>query len=467
MSSPAHSRSDWASSVREITSGRTLLWVAFVLVHLWLGLVNLYGPGLPLGDVSFVYKFWTDQAIVSHYWVGIDGSWVYPIVALVPMLMARAFGPELYSSTWLSLVMVLDAAALAFIVGWGRQRRHVAVGWWWVLFLLLLGPIALGRIDSITVPLAIVGMLQVAKRPGAAAVLLTIAMWIKVWPAALLAAIVIAVRSRLRVVAVSVSTSAAIILAALALGAGTNVFSFIGQQATRGLQVEAPVSTIWLWAGWAHEPNTLVYYDQGLLTWQVRGPGVSTASGLMTPLLGLVLVGVVIVALLAVRRGARSLEVLPTLSLAFVCAFIAVNKVGSPQYITWLAVPVIFGLVTRLQGNGRSFRPPAIVVLVLAVLTQAIYPYLYGYLIGLNTVMLLVLSARNLLLFVLLGWAVAAVWRAPGPRDDRWFTDSTADEAMAPAAWPFSTGRAGDGVADGDRLGRETKTDRTMTDRTT
>ncbi|HEY8912812.1 glycosyltransferase 87 family protein [Lacisediminihabitans sp.] len=469
MSSPAHSRSDWASSVREITSSRILLWIAFVLVHLWLGLVNLHGPGLPLGDVSYVYKFWTDQAIVSHYWVGIDGSWVYPIVALVPMLMARAFGPELYSSTWLSLAMVLDAVALAFIVGWGRQRRHVAVGWWWVLFLLLLGPIALGRIDSITVPLAIVGMLQVAKRPGAAAALLTIATWIKVWPAALLAAIVIAVRSRLRVVAVSVATSVAIVLAALALGAGSNVFSFVGQQTARGLQVEAPVSTIWLWAGWAHVPNTYVYYDQVLLTWQVRGPGVSTASGLMTPLLALVLVGVVIVALLAMRRGARSLEVLPALSLAFVCACIAVNKVGSPQYITWLAVPVILGLVTRLEGHGRSFRTPAIIVLVLAVLTQAIYPYLYGYLIGLNTVMLLVLSARNLLYFVLLVWSVVAVWRAPGLLGDRWFTDSTADAAVPPVAvppvvWPFSAGKKPadrHGAADGDRLDPETPTDRT------
>jgi hypothetical protein len=443
------SGSDWAASVREIASSRVLLWIVFVLVHLWLGLVNLNGPGVPLGDVSYVYKFWTDQAIVSHYWVGIDGSWVYPIVALVPMLMARALGPELYSSTWLSLVMVLDAVALAFIVGWGRQRRHVAVGWWWVLFLLLLGPIALGRIDSITVPLAIVGMLQVARRPGAAAVLLTIATWIKVWPAALLAAIVIAVGSRLRVIAVSAATSVAIVLAALALGAGSNVFSFVGQQAARGLQVEAPISTIWLWAGWAHAPNVYVYYDQVLLTWQVRGPGVATASELMTPLLALVLIGVVIVAVLAVRRGARSLEVLPALCLAFVCACIAVNKVGSPQYVTWLAVPVVLGLVTRLEGHGRSFRTPAIVVLVIAVLTQAIYPYLYGYVIGLNAVMLVLLSARNLLFFALLGWSVVAVWRAPGLRGDRWFTGPAVDASApgAPAApsapsapWPFSAG---------------------------
>src|SRR5450830_1848774 len=451
MSATAQSRAEWASYVREFVSSPVLLWGAFVLTHLWLGMLNLYAPGMPLGDVSVVYKFWTDQAIVAHYWVGIDGSWVYPIVAIVPMLLARTFGPELYSSTWLSLVMVLDAIALAAIVDWGRGRNRVGVGWWWVGFLLLLGPIALGRIDSITVPLAIVGVLQVAKRPGLAAVILTIATWIKVWPAAILAAIVISVKARMRVVAVGAATSVVIVLAALALGSGANVFSFVGQQTARGLQVEAPISTIWLWEGWSHVPNTFVYYDQALLTWQVRGPGVATAGELMTPLLALVLVAVIIIAILSVRRGAEALEVLPALSLAFVAAFIAFNKVGSPQYMTWLAVPVILGLSVRLGGVGRSFRTPAALVLVLASLTQAFYPYLYGYLLGLNVVMLVVLSVRNALVFVLLGWAIVAVWQASSVQIDESAASGTASGQSR--AWPFTTQKR---AGERDRLDAQT-----------
>jgi hypothetical protein len=422
--------------VRDFASGPVPLWGLFVLTHLWLGMLNLYAPGMPLGDVSVVYKFWTDQAIVAHYWVGIDSSWVYPIVALVPMLLARAFGPELYSSTWLSLVMLLDAVALAAILGWGRDRYGVRVGWWW----------ALGRIDSITVPLAIVGVLQVAKRPGLASAILTIATWIKVWPAAILAAILISVKSRMRVVAVSAVTSVVIVLAALALGSGGNVFSFVGQQTARGLQVEAPISTIWLWQGLLHVPNTFVYYDQALLTWQVRGPGASTASALMTPLLALVIIAVVIIAVLSVRRGAAALDILPPLSLAFVAACIAFNKVGSPQYMTWLAVPVILGLSTRLAGHGRSFRSPATIVLVLGALTQAFYPYLYSYLLGLNVVMLVVLSVRNALVVVLLGWAVVAVWRASSGRDESVADDSASGQ---PRAWPFTTPKR---TAERDRL---------------
>lgn len=423
---------------RSVVGNPVLMWAAFVLVHLWLGGLNLYGPGLPLGDVSYVYKTWTDQAIVSHYWVGIDGSWVYPIVAFLPMMMARTFGPSHYDATWLSLVFVLDAIAFAAIIGWGRRQRHTAIGWWWMLFLLLLGPISLGRIDSITIPLGIVGVLLVATRPRVAAFLLTIATWIKVWPAAVIAAMLIAAKSRVRMIAPIVVTSAVIILGALALGSGGNVLSFITQQTTRGLQVEAPVSTIWMWLAVFHAPETYVYYDQTMLTWQLKGPGVGTASSVMTTLLVLAVLALVILAVLAVRSGASSAELLAPLALGLVTAFIAFNKVGSPQYVTWLAVPVILGLATRAAGSGRSFRGPAAISLVIAALTQLIYPYLYGYLLGLDGAMIAVLTVRNALFFVLLGWAIVLIVRAAHSTA---LNREFASDEWLPEVWPFAAAR--------------------------
>ena len=420
-------------------------WCGFVVAHFWLGLLNLYADGFPLGDVDFVYKFWADQVIVGHYLVGIDGGWVYPIVAILPMLAAAAFGPALYASTWLSLVMLLDAAAFAVILGAGRERpgpdhprpdrsRYgVVIGWWWIGFLILLGPIAMGRIDSITIPLAIVGVLFVATRPRAAAILLAVATWIKVWPAALLAALLVASRERWRILAAAAGTSAAITAVALLLGGGGNLFSFVSQQATRGLQVEAPISTVWLWQSFAGVPGTFVYYDRALLTWQVAGVGVDVTSTLMTTLMALCAVVIVLVAMVVLQRGARATEVLPVVALALVSALIAFNKVGSPQFMTWLAVPVIMGLATHAAGRGRSFRTPAIMVAALALLTQAFYPYLYGWLIGLHPAMLLVLTARNVLVFVLLGWSLVTLWRcgrrgdAPESVEPAWIRDSHRD----------------------------------------
>ena len=420
---------------RAVASSPISVWAAFVLVHLWLGLVNLYAPSAPLGDVSVVYRFWMDQAMQGT-WVGIDTAWVYPIVAIVPMLAALLFGPDQYASTWLSMIMILNAVAFGFVTGWGRSRECVALGWWWVGFLLLLGPIALGRIDSVTVPIAMVGVLVVATRPRAAAVLLSVATWIKIWPAAILLAMVIALRERLRMIVAAAIVSAVIVAVALLLGSGQNVLSFITQQSERGLQVEAPVSTIWLWRALAGEFGTYVYYDMGILTYQVDGDGTAFAASIMTPLL---VVAVAVIALLgvrSVRHGAQPSDLLPPLALALVTAFIAVNKVGSPQFVCWLAVPIALGIATRIAGSGRSFRTPGAIVLVLAGLTQLVYPYLYNELLTLNPLMVIVLTSRNLLYFVLLGWAIHAIVTAPreaAPDDDA---------VWLPSVWPLAASSA-------------------------
>jgi Glycosyltransferase family 87 len=397
------------------------VWIAFVLAHLWLGLLNLYAPGLPLGDVTIVYKFWMDQALIANYWVGIDSAWVYPVLALVPMLMATLFGPDQFASTWLTMVMILNAIAFGFVTDWGRARDRVSVGWWWVAFLVLLGPIALARIDSVTVALAIVGSMLLARRPGAAGVVLAIATWIKVWPVAIVLAAVIALRDRLRVIASMLIVSAVVLVSALVIGSGGNVLSFITQQTGRGLQIESPVSTLWLWRIVAGEPNTFIYYDRDILTYQIYGSGVEVAAAAMTPLLAIVVAVITVFGMRAVRRGATPGDLLAPLALALVVALIAFNKVGSPQFVSWLAVPAILGLVASKAGLGPSFRTPAILALVIAALTQIVYPYLYSWLLVANPVMVGVLTIRNGLYFVLLCWAVLTMARAkdaPGIRTE-------------------------------------------------
>jgi hypothetical protein len=387
-----------------------VLWSAFVVVHFVLGMLGLYGPGLPLGDVTFVYKFWVENGLSSDIWVGLDTVWVYPIVALLPMLVAYLFGPDQYAPTWLTFVMFVDAAAFAVLVGFHRDPRLARVGWWWLAFLLLLGPVALGRIDSITVPIAIVGVLVLATAPRLAAVLLTVATWIKVWPAALIAAAIVAMRTRWQIALTALVASALIAIVALVLGAGGNLFSFIGQQAGRGLQVESPIGTFWMWDAWAtHSSRSIVYYDQAILTYQVVGPGAVVAAAVVTPLLAVVTAALLVLGLVAMRRGVPATELLPPLTLAITTALILFNKVGSPQFVTWLAVPIVLGITASITGRGGSFRVPVVLGLVIAGLTQLIYPYLYDQLLGLNFTMLLVLSARNVLYVVLLVWAIVAV----------------------------------------------------------
>lgn len=382
---------------------RVALWGCFAIVHLALALLCLHAPGQPMGDVTQVYSFWVERATEHGIVVGLDTPWVYPIVALAPMLAAAAFGMANYAVTWLALIVLLDAVAFALLV-----RRSTIAAWWWLGFLALLGPIALARIDSVTVPLALAGLLVALRRPLLAGVLLAVATWVKVWPAALIAAGLIALRERARMLLTVSLTTLAVALTALLLGGGGHLLSFITEQTGRGLQVEAPVATPWLWLAALRAPGAEVYYDHDILTYQVTGAGAAETAAWMTPVLAVVALGIAALGLRALRAGAEQTWLLPVLALALVTALIAVNKVGSPQFVTWLAVPVLLGLVL----HPDAFRAPAMLVLVIAGLTHIVYPYLYGWLLALDPLMLVVLGIRNALYFVLAGWALRELWLA-------------------------------------------------------
>jgi hypothetical protein len=417
MTEPNRARAESLSRVRLVAAHPSVLWAAFVVVHLWLGYLNFYPFLYGLGDVTGVYRGWAEQALVANEWIGIDSDFVYPIGALVPILASASFGLPAYASTWMILVAALNAGAFAYLVGGfsrgGGRRFSPVVAWWWLLFLVLLGPIATGRIDAFTIPFALVGVLVAARRPGVAALLLTIATWIKVWPAVLLAAVVLASRQRALMVYVAALASSGLLALMLLLGSGAHVLSFITQQTGRGLQIEAPVTTVWMWQAFAEVPGVSVYYDYDILTYQVSGAGVDVAAALMTPTLVFVAAGVCLLGFLVVRRaepGTMLTSVLAPLSLALVVSLLAFNKVGSPQFVLWLAVPVVVGLASQ-KDTGQSFRVPAVAVLAIALLTQLIYPIFYGSVLNLDPVMLLVLTLRNVLLFVVLGWAIAVLLR--------------------------------------------------------
>ncbi|GGI47737.1 hypothetical protein BCL57_002449 [Agromyces flavus] len=399
--------------LRRRLGGRAALWIAFAVVHAVLVAVNLSGVGNALGDVTLVYRVWAETAQQGWVRMGIDVPWVYPILAFAPMTAALAFGSDFYGATWLGMVTMLDAIAFAVLLGVGTlSRRRRAAAWWWLAFLLLLGPIALGRIDAVTVPFAIVGLLWAAGRPRLAAAMLTIGAWIKVWPAALFAAVVVAVRRRGEVVIVGAALTVGILGVSLLAGSGANALGFIAEQAGRGLQVESPFAVPWLWWIVAGTSEATIVYDRDILTFQIAGPGAEVAAALTTPLMAIGVAVVLVAGIRAVRRGAPLVAVLPPLAVGFTTVLMVANKVGSPQFATWLAAPVVLGLVL----GGSRYLVPAALAAAVAVLTHVIYPYWYGWLLIANPGFVLLLTVKVLLLLVLLAWAVRAVWQAGSAR---------------------------------------------------
>jgi hypothetical protein len=79
--------------------------------------------------------------------------------------------------------------------------------------------------------------------------------------------------------------------------------------------------------------------------------------------------------------------------LVLVSLLVTTNKVGSPQFVSWFAVP----LVAMVLANAS--RATAVLVALIgsvAVLTHVIYPYAYFAFLELRTVPLMLVTVRNL-----------------------------------------------------------------------
>jgi hypothetical protein len=212
-----------------------------------------------------------------------------------------------------------------------------------------------------------------------------------------------------------VVTSTAIILIAIILGGAANIFSFLGEQAGRGLQIEAPLATPFLWLAAFHEQGYAVYYDSAILTFQVMGDGTGIVADLSSVLLGMGFLGTLGWGIWLHRKGSNPSHVLPAVALTLTMVLIVFNKVGSPQYIGWLAAPIIAGLVLE----HKRFLAPAVIALVLAALTQALYPYLYNGLLELHPLEMSILTFRNIGELLALGISINLLFIPSGEGNNK------------------------------------------------
>ncbi|PCE14897.1 hypothetical protein AUC47_01765 [Microbacterium sp. SZ1] len=404
---------------RGVSAHAVLLWAAFLAVHVVTAVTGWLYPSQPMGDVVLVYEPWASAALSGGPIVGITETWVYPQLALLPMVAAKMLAAPLvgamgvsnaYLVAWAVLVAVLDAIAFAVLVGRSPSRPRRLGAWFWVAALVLLGPIALYRIDAITVPIAVIGGLWVSRRPAVAAALLTIGAWIKIWPGALLAAAIVAATTRMRMLLTAAAVSAAIVGVLLVLGADSEIFGFLTEQTGRGLQIEAVAATpfVWLAVGGAAR----IEYSFDILTFQIDAAGAEAVGAVLTPLMIVLVLVIAGIGARTAMRGASVFRLLPPLALSLVTTLIVLNKVGSPQFQTWLIAPVVLWLVL---DRARA-TAPAVVVLALCALTCLVYPLNYDALLRAELLPVVVLTLRNLLLVILLAIGIRALVRVPAHR---------------------------------------------------
>ena len=373
-------------------------WLLFALVHVILITENLVAPNQPLGDVLWTYPKWIGQGLTGGGWQGITAPGVYPFLALIPMY----FG-ALGLVGWFGFVLVINAVAFATV---RDHARRAALAW--MGFLVLLGPIALGRVDVTTVALGIIVIALMDSNPRIAGALIAAATWVKVWP------IILGLTSLLTTRARTIALWAAGIAAALggiaiAIGGPSNVLGFLGDQQGRGIQVESVAATPWLWDAW-YGGASRILYSNTLLTFEIFGPETVTVAAMLTLIEVIVLLALATRIVLHRRRmyGEITTHVLALAITVLGTALIVINKVGSPQFVSWLAVPVVALVV---YWHPRWSPPLLSLIGGIALFTRILYPYAYFEFLSLSTGPLLIATFRNLTEVVLLVVATVALVR--------------------------------------------------------
>ena len=364
-----------------------LLAVALV-AHLWLIQTGLHGIGTPMGDVPYAYEPWLNQMINSGKLLGVNIDWVYPFPALLPIWLSAFINPMEFTTGWMTLITAVDLVALWFI-----SRIRVDAAWFWLCYLVLLGPISISRMDSFSVAIALFGVYELVRRKlNSSTALFTISAAMKIWPIALLLPAISASKFRLRIILATAITGVSLLVVGLMLGGNASLFSFLSYQSNRGIQIESPIASWWIWSGELGLSNAGIYYDNLMMTFQVAGDGIPLVSSLIGYAMFIALGITVWLSWRAALAGAKFQAILPIASLTAVLDLIVFNKVGSPQFATWLAVPIVLGI---LYGSA-NWKLPMFSVIALGVTTYLIYPVFYDYILDAQTWALAILLLRNL-----------------------------------------------------------------------
>jgi 4-amino-4-deoxy-L-arabinose transferase-like glycosyltransferase len=387
----------WSASSdpqRLLVGAAGLFLVALTLLH-W----GWYQHALILDTVEY-HRY--GDAMVHGLVPYRDFAVEYPPGALptfvLPALGRPAF--SLYNREFELLIALCGVGALAAM--WWALRslgatleRTAAALCFFALAPLVLGSVILYRYDLWPAALTVAGLAAVLarrERLGFAAIGLGIAA--KAFPAVVLPPAFVYVwrtrgrREALLCLGAAVVVAALVVVPFLAI-APHGVWESIDRQTTRPLQIESLGSALLLAAHhtWGLALTMVSSHgSQNLVGSEPRAAGAISTALLLVSLLGI---------WVAAARGPATPERLVRWSAASVAAFIAFDKVLSPQFLIWL-LPLV-----PLVAGRRGLAASGLLALAL-LLTQVWFPIRYFDLVHFDEVPSWVLLARDLVLVAML-----------------------------------------------------------------
>jgi hypothetical protein len=367
-----------------------------------------------VGDVFYYHR-----KINALFTAGLDRTlyeYPTPVVWILALPYGAAFGSRVgYLIAFIVLMLALDAV-FTYALWRSTGRRHDTSIDFWLIFVLLIGPLSYLRFDMLPAVLAGGALLAARHKPWITGALTGLGAAVKLWPALLIGAF-LSYRSDRRPAGLAfVIVGFGLALISLIFGGWARLISPLTWQSDRGLQIESIWATPLMLARAVSPDQWLVDISQ-YQAYEIFGPGVDAwivISNIAT-LLGLTMI--IVLTVRAFRHNGSTPVAIGFVIVATVAIMTITNKTLSPQYLLWLGGPMAALMV--LRPNASVDEQPAInrmagQLLILALLTQLVYPLFYDGYLGRSGQMMIILSTvvtaiRNLALVV---FTVEACWLA-------------------------------------------------------
>ncbi len=348
------------------------------MLFLFITLVLPYPEGKWLkGDVD-LYNFWA-KGLVKGIFPIEDSMWQYPPLAGVVFAIPQwLFGNAL--TGFIGFMIFIDLLILVTLLITGSNRfklnsastslNGLTGAWFWVLWPMLMGPLALTRFDVVPTLFALLAIIALSNnkvRPYLSGFLLGIGTLIKLWPMLLFV-----IYPKKLVVKVSASFVSTLVLVLLFMSTWSVGFTnFLNNQTSRGLQVESIAATPFVLAK-LFGANVEYPFRYGSL--EVQAAFASEIGFLLN------LFTLIVFVILFIMNYQNKLNYLNLFDKALVIVMIsiALSRVFSPQFWVWLG-----GLAALTLINKETRLKKVIVLLsISAFLTQLLYPGQYVQLLS-------------------------------------------------------------------------------------
>jgi len=394
--------------------GPRMIVIGWLITRLLMLVILASFESFVVGDVYYYHR-----KINALFSAGLDRTlyeYPTPVVWILWLPYGAALGNRVgYLVAFIIFMLALDAL-FTYALWRSAGRRHDTAIDFWLIFVPLIGPLSYLRFDMLPAVLAGGALLAARRKPWVTGALTGLGAAIKLWPA-LLIGVFMSYRADRRSAGIAfVVVGFGLALISLIFGGWLRLISPLTWQSDRGLQIESIWATPLMLAR-AVKPDYWTVDMSRYQAYEIFGSGVEAwvmISNIAT-LFGLALI--ILLTIRAFRYDGSTPVAIGFVIVAIVAIMTITNKTLSPQYLLWLGGPMAALLAFRpqaLPGEQPAINRMAGQLLILALLTQLVYPLLYDSYLGLQGHVMIIIATivtaiRNL---ALVAFTVEACWLA-------------------------------------------------------